>query len=402
MTTATRPCTAASLDRTPPVAVPGVALTSLWGRDAEWQRRLAMVRAARRFLYASTYFYQYDRYGIAYARELLAARRHGVSVWLVIDRFGQQLARTLMTAREQQELERLFAALRDAGVHLQLYHPPGLLQRLVGGGLHIKVQVSEAGEAILTSGNISATSFAQWHEYAVVVRGRLAAELLATLMEAIDRPERADLAVLRRQSRRDAVPDTTYCVAHYPCADPSPLSPFVQSRWNPVTRELVRLIDGAQSRVRITTFYFKPAPELFRALERAALRGVEIEIHHSHRDALTPSDGPWISTTFYYRRCLALGMALHENRRGEHSKIVLVDDRWAAFGTYNLEHAADDRLAEVMVVTGDAAIVGDLHRALDRLRYDPANHRVDPGRLARLPLSVKAKRLALYPLRRWV
>jgi cardiolipin synthase len=224
-------------------------------------------------------------------------------------------------------------------------------------------------------------------------------------MAGIDRPEPAHIVALQGGTPSppgNADLHATYCVAHYPCADPSPLSPLIQTRSNPITDELVRLIDSARHRVRIATFYFKPVKALFHALVRAAQRGVRVEIHHSHRDALSPSDGPWVATTFYYRRCLDLGMVLYENRRGEHAKIVLIDDQWAAFGTYNLEHAAHDRLAEVMLVTGDPAIVTDLHLTLDHRRHDPANRRVDPTHLARLPLSIKAKRLALYPLRRWV
>jgi cardiolipin synthase len=362
-----------------------------------------MVRRARRFLYASTYFYQYDRYGREYATELLAACGRGVDVWLIIDGFGQRLARTLMDREERRRVADLFVALRRAGVHLVIYRAPHRLQRILGAGLHIKVQVADDGEAILASGNISATSFERWNEFAVALRGPIAAQLLEVLMGFIAAPDRSHLDLLRSQNQDRAwLPAATYCVAGCPTDDPSSLSPLVQRRPNPLTAELIRLIDGARRTVRITTFYFKPVPTLFQALERAALRGVAIEIHHSHRRALAPSDAPWVAATYYYRRCLDLGMRLYENRRGEHSKIIIADDRWAAFGTYNLEHAADDRLAEVMVFTGEPATVAELCRFVRRLRRDPDNVAVDPIGLSSLPLAVKAKRLAIYPFRRWV
>ena len=362
-----------------------------------------MVRRARSFLYASTYFYQYDRYGREYAAELLAACARGVSVWLIVDGFGQRIAGTLMTATERRRLAGLFATLRAAGAHLHFYRPPRRLQRFLGAGLHIKVQVSEEGAAILSSGNISSTSFERWNEYAVALRGPIVAQLLEVLMGFIDAPHRSHLEAVRtRPWDESGWPAATYCVAARPSDDPSPLSPLIQAQVNPVTAELVRLIDGARRNLRITTFYFKPAATLFQALERAAQRGVRIEIHHSHRDALPPSDAPWLAATYYYPRCLDLGMAVYENRRGEHSKIVLADDQWAAFGTYNLEHAADDRLAEAMVVTREPPMVAELRRFIARCRRDPQNLSVGPSRLASLPLALKAKRLALYPLRRWV
>jgi len=391
--------------RLPRLEVPAIPFTSLFRRRAEWQRRIAMARDAREFLYASTYFYHYDDYGREYAGELIAAARRGVDTWLVVDGFGQRIARCLMSHEEWQRLGALFTTLRAAGVHLVVYRAPTRLQRLMGGGLHIKVQVSEAGETILSSGNISATSFAQWNEYAMALRGPIAAQLLDLLMAFIERPVRAHLTLLRSAASAAAGPPpspTTYCVAGHPATDPSPLSPIVQVRANPVTRELVRLIDAAQHSLRITSFYFKPAPALFRALERAARRGVKVEIHHSHRDALPESVAPWLAATFYYRRCLDLGMRVYENLHGEHSKIVVADDRWAAFGTYNLEHAADDRLAEVMVITDEPAIVAELIAVLERLAADPDNHPVDRTLLPSLPLALKIKRLAVYPVRRWV
>jgi len=391
--------------RPPRLVVPATPFTSLVRCGAEWQRRIAMVRCAREFLYASTYFYHYDRYGREYAGELIAAASRGVNTWLVVDGFGQCMARALMSRQEWRRLRALFNALRDAGVHLVVYRAPTRLQRLMGGGLHVKVQVSEAGEAILSSGNISATSFTRWHEYAMALRGPLAAQLLDLLMAFIERPVRSHLARLQARAYSATGPPsspTTYCVAGHPAADPSPLSPIVQARVNPVTRELVRLIDAARHTLRITSFYFKPAPVLFRALERAARRGVQVEIHHSHRDALPASVAPWLAATFYYRRCLKLGIRVYENLHGEHSKILVADERWAAFGTYNLEHAADDRLAEVMVITDEPAIVAELVAVLERLAADPENRPVDRTLLPSLPLALKVKRLAVYPVRRWV
>jgi cardiolipin synthase len=384
-----------------PAATP---FTSLHQRDAEWRHRLALVGRARRFLYTSTYFYQADRFGLAYADALLGAARRGVAVWLVVDAFGQRLARSLMGRGERRRLADLFAELRGAGVRLSFYRPRRRLQRLLGGGLHVKVQVGDDGEAILSSGNISATSFARWNEYAMALRGPIAAQLLGVVMGFVERPEPAHLALLedRVGAPSGGTNRATYCVAYHPGDDPSPLSPLVQARPNPVTRELARLVASARRRLRITTFYFKPAPELFRALEGAARRGVAVEIHHSHRDALPPSEAPWLATTYYYRRCLDLGIRLYENRTGEHSKIVVVDDRQAAFGTYNLEHAAHDRLAEAMVVTREPAMVEELGRVVERIARAPENRPVDRTALASLPLGLKAKRLALYPIRRWV
>ena len=56
-----------------------------------------MVREAKRFLYLSTYYIEYDQYGVELLAALLEARRRGVAVNLLVDRFGQRLGGVLMT-----------------------------------------------------------------------------------------------------------------------------------------------------------------------------------------------------------------------------------------------------------------------------------------------------------------
>jgi len=385
----------------PPAAHGVDSFISLTSRAEEWQRRLAMVGAARRFLYLSTYFYHPDRYGREMAEALLAAAARGVDVWLVVDGFGQRLAGALMSRAERAAARRLWPTLEAAGVHVCRYTPRQPLQRLLGGGYHIKVQVSEQGEAIYASGNISATSFTGWNEYAVAVRGPVVRPMVESVMAAIDRPDRSHLDCLGPPVA-DGPPDPIWrYVAHLPCDDPSPVSPF-RHRWpNQVTDALVEMIDRAEKRLAITSFYFKPVEPLLAAVERAARRGVQVEILHSHRDALPASAAPWLAATFTYRRLLAAGVAIFERRGGEHSKIVVVDDREAAVGTYNLEWAAHDRLAESMLLTRDPSIVAELDAVVAAIRAEPTVDRVTPADLAALSLPLKLRRALLYPVRRW-
>ena len=77
--------------------VSATALEPLWNRRLEWARRLQMIRAAREFLYLSTYYIEYDAYGIELLEALAAAQGRGVQVHLLIDAFGQRLGGVLMS-----------------------------------------------------------------------------------------------------------------------------------------------------------------------------------------------------------------------------------------------------------------------------------------------------------------
>lgn len=376
------------------------AFVPLWERTAEWQARLALIEAARSFLYLSTFYLEHDDYGVALLNALRAAQRRGVAVTLVVDAFGQRLGGVLMTAGQRAALNQAFRGLRAEGGVVSIYAPSRRVQRWLGGGQHVKIQVADSGEAIFGSSNITKSSFAAWNEYAVAVRGPVAAELLESLGAIGATVDPAHLAHLRAQ--HDAAP-ADLALDYWFC-NPNPgqgwRGPFGWRGVNEVTARMIDMLETARVSVRITSFYFKPVAPLFDAVVRAARRGVSVEVFHSHRDALPATDLAWIAAAATYPRLLEAGVHTYENRHGEHSKLVLVDDAWAAFGSYNFEDAAHDRLAEAMLASRDARAVAPVAAIFDELRAHPDNLRVTPASVAQWPAQVRT-RVARYGRFKW-
>jgi cardiolipin synthase A/B len=181
-----------------------------------------------------------------------------------------------------------------------------------------------------------------------------------------------------------------------------PLGPLGWRGPNIVTDRLAQMIAAARTSIAMTSFFFKPVEPLLAALIDAARRGVRVEVHHSHRDALPATELAWIAAAAHYRRLLDAGVRVFENRHGEHSKIVLIDDCFVAFGSYNFEHAAHDRLAEAMLASRDPRATEPALAVFDQLRQHPDNARVTPQSVSALPTRLKAKRLVLGPLKRWM
>ena len=378
------------------------AFVPLWNRAAEWERRLAMIRDAQSFLYLSTFYIEYDAYG----RELLAAlhdaQRGGVAVNLLIDSFGQRLGGVLMTAPQRANLERELSALRAAGGIVTTYRPPRLLQRVLGGGQHVKIQVSDAGDAIFGSSNITKSSFDGWNEYSVAVRGPVVHTLLESYRAIGGSVEPTHLDQLERAAPGETATlslDYWFC---NPNTSQGLLGPIAWRGPNEVTDHLVQMLDTARSEVLVTSFYFKPIGSLMDALLRAARRGVRVEVHHSHRDALAATDLAWIAAAVNYPRLLEAGVSLYENTHGEHSKIVVVDRAWAAFGTYNFEDAAHDRLAEAMLATRHRGAVDPALDIFDDLRRHPHNTRVTSESFDQLPARVKTRIARYGRFKRWM
>lgn len=388
-------------------------LRPLWDRANEWACRLEMIREAREFLYLSTFYLEYDSYGVELLAALRNAQQRGVAVNLLIDGFGQLLGGVLMTADQKQALEKQLDGLSAAGAVVTTYRPQHFLQRRLGGGQHVKIQVSEAGEAIFGSSNVTQSSFEGWNEYSVSLGGPIAQALLASYREIgglvadshLDRLREVSEAAAGASDREPIALDYWLCNPNHHQGWLGPLA----RRWrsgrpgeNLVTDRMVTMIESARESIELTSFFFKPIPKLLSALLDAVARGVRIEIHHSHRDALPATDLAWIAAATGYERLLKAGIEIFENRHGEHSKIVLVDRAWVAFGSYNFEDAAHDRLAEAMLATRDARAVEPAVAIFEELRRDRDNLRVTSESLRDLPKRVR-RRLALFGrFKRWM
>lgn len=379
------------------------ALVPLWDRAAEWERRLAMIRDAQSFLYLSTFYIELDARGTAALDALLAAQRRGVAVNLLIDGFGQRLGGVLMSRETRAALAARLQALRAAGAVVTFYRPAFRLQRWLGGGQHVKIQVSEAGEAIFGSSNLTESSFDGWNEYSVALRGPVTATLLESYRAIGGHVEPAHLVRLRAMPEREPEPSI---VLDYWLCNPNPLQgPLGPLGWrgrNEVTERLIDAIDAARASVCVSSFYFKPVEALLSAFIRAARRGVQVEVFHSHRNALPQTDLAWIAAAVSYDRLMEAGVTIWENRHGEHSKIVTIDGTWAAFGSYNFEDAAHDRLAEAMLVSRDPRAVEPTLAIFDGLRRDPDNAVVSAAAMATLPRRVAVKRRLFGPFKRWM
>ena len=382
--------------------VNATALVPLWDRAAEWTHRLAMIRAARSFLCLSTFYLEYDSYGAELLDALDEAQARGVAVNLLIDGFGQMLGGVLMSPQTRAELSARLDTLGRAGAVVTFYRPHHRMQRLLGGGQHFKIQVSDAGEAIFGSSNVSHSSFDCWNEYSVALRGAITATLLESYQHIGGSVSAAHLDHVRALAdageNRIAL-DYWFCNPNLLQGVAGPLG------WrghNSVTDRLIEMIESARTSIAITSFYFKPVSSLVDAIVAAARRGVRVDVFHSHRDALPATELAWIASAAHYSRLLGAGVRVWENRHGEHSKIILVDDAYAAFGGYNFEHAAHDRLAEAMLASRDATAVAPVREIFEQLAQDEDNVRVTADLLRALPTRLHVKRTLLSPFKRWM
>jgi len=105
--------------------------------------------------------------------------------------------------------------------------------------------------------------------------------------------------------------------------------------WHSVEQLVVAAINGASTRVRITTPYFIPDEPLFTTLVSAALRGVDVQVLVPRR---SDSELVLAASRSYFDELLSAGVRLYEYLPTMlHAKTMTIDGRLAFVGTANMD-----------------------------------------------------------------
>ncbi len=126
----------------------------------------------------------------------------------------------------------------------------------------------------------------------------------------------------------------------------------------------VHAINSARQRVWITSPYFVPDPPVIRALQLAALRGVDVRIMLPQKpDHLLV----YLSAFSYLGEMERSNVRIFRYQPGFlHQKVMLVDDDGAVVGTANLDNRSFHLNFEIMVLVSDLAFAGAVARMLER------------------------------------
>lgn len=137
----------------------------------------------------------------------------------------------------------------------------------------------------------------------------------------------------------------------------------------------------AKQRLWIASPYFVPDSGLLDALRLARLRGVDVRLLTLHQPDHFLS---FHASRYYWGDLLACGGQVYQYARGMmHSKLIIVDDRWATVGTANLDNRSLRLNFEVNCLIYSHELIEELARQflVDASYAIP----VDPQEFARRP-----------------
>lgn len=307
--------------------LPGNRVTLLVDGPASFAALAGAIRSARTRIDMETYEFD-DTAGSEFADLLLAARRRGVEVNLIYDAWG-----ALGTPAA------LFGRLRQGGVRVLEYNPLAPNARVpvdVNARDHRKLLCVDGKVAITGGVNISRVyrngpgqpaadpNDEAWRDTDVRIEGPVVAQF-----------ERYFLQTWRQQ-KGPALTEPP------PAPPPIPGGMRVQAidgapeNGQPlIYRTLLAAITLSRTSVHLTTGFFVPTPEMMRALERAAQRGVDVELIVPGRST---SAAAVAAGRAKYEDLLEAGVKLHEFQgRILHAKTAVIDGAWSAVGSSNLD-----------------------------------------------------------------
>lgn len=349
---------------------PGNSVTLYGETHDAFAGLLSAIEAARHHVHLEYFILRDDETGQQLLGLLAQKAKQGVEVRLIYDAMGCLHLK-----------KRALRPLCDAGAKVAVFLPLNPVRSLIRVTLrnHRKITVVDGRVAFTGGMNIGdeylgkSKGLGYWRDSFVRVEGPAASQLQRVFCE--------DWEFATKEVLRGAT--------YFP--DPGPAGPDdVQvaasgpdQEVNTIREIYFAAILAARQRVWIATPYVVPDAGLFDALRLARHRSVDVRVLSLNRADHYLS---YYAGRYYGAEMAAMGVKVYRYKKGMmHSKVVLVDGRWAMVGSANFDNRSLHLNFEVGCALHSPALVGQLEAAYEHDLESSAP--LDQGYLARRTLT---------------
>lgn len=318
---------------------------------------LEAIRAAQESVYLSSYIFTPDEIGLEFVRELIAAADRGVDVRILIDAFGELYSRDRVRHKFRRTKVKAISFLPPRLLHsfyfnLRNHRKLLIVDNRVGftGGINIRERhmVGAAQDAIRVTD----------------IHFRLQGPICAQLRDAF--MEDWHYATKEKRVPRDwpRPPEKGSACCRGISAGPN--EPHEKLNWI-----LIGALSCARSHIRIMTPYFIPSRAQLAAINAAALRGVRVEI-------LLPGQNnlpfvAWAANAYLFEVLEHNTHVYFQPPPFVHSKLLLIDDKYALIGSANIDPRSLRLNFEFNVEVFDQQTVSELCQHFDQCRDQSKN-----------------------------
>lgn len=309
--------------------------------DTAFPRMMADVDAATDHVHVSFYIFNNDPQGNELADHLIAAKRRGCDVRVMVDGIGSQLVNPLSANHA------LFEKLAQAGVEIRQNPVVDVTRdaQVLNHPDHRKLVIVD-GKVGYTGGmNMAAHYRSAYHDVLVRAEGDVVKQMQSEWQTAwlrLGGTLPGDDATFRRRYYPEvAAVGTTRITAiqAIPGENAAILAMYLQR------------IDGASKTIRIENPYCTN-PDVQNALIRAAKRGVDVTV-------ILPGESDHafshLAAAQKYPEMISAGVKLYEYPGFNHDKVMVVDDAFTTVGSSNLDDVALFHISELNLNVEDAA-----------------------------------------------
>ena len=281
------------------------------------------IEDAKEYIHVQYFIIEHDEVGIQLLEALMKKAREGVQVRLLYDYIGSFYMRP-----------KLLRQMRESGIEVHPFLEVTLANMAfrVNWRNHRKIVVIDGEVGYVGGMNIAnryITGDKRWKPWRDT-HLRISGEAVAAMQYSF--------AIDWNFTTRKLLTSPTL---HYqePPASSDYLVQMMGSgptnRWNNISFVFFKAITLAKNRIYVQTPYFLPSDSLLKALQSAALAGVDVRLMLPRK---TDSVLLRLATGSYIKECLQSGMKIYFYDDGMmHAKVVLVDDEFVTTGSTNFD-----------------------------------------------------------------
>ncbi|MEZ5669191.1 MAG: cardiolipin synthase [Alphaproteobacteria bacterium] len=317
--------------------------------EATYDRMIAAIEAAEDYVLLQSYIVRADTAGLRFRDALVARAAAGVRVHFLFDEIG--------SVRLPNGYLR---TLRQAGIHVTGFKTARRLgtRWQINFRNHRKVLVVDGRTAFLGGLNIGDEYLGRnrrlgaWRDTHLRLTGPSVQMVQLAFAEDWFWAEQ-ELPQLRWDAAPNPQGGATATVVRTGPADENPACELLH----------VEAFAAANRRLWIAVGYFVPDEPVMLALQRAALRGVDVRVLIPRK---SDSRLAWIASFNYLPALMQAGVKVFHYTEGTmHQKVMLIDDRLAGVGSCNLDNRSLHINFEITALVADLAFAGDIERMLE-------------------------------------
>ena len=308
-----------------------------------WESMLADCSAARESIDIEQYIFNDDAIGRRFFEILKKKNGEGVSIRILRDAVGSF---GFLNSKSEH-------ALAAAGIAIKFFNPikPWRIGNVSSWFLRDHRKILLVDRTIAHTGGVAIDShMADWRDTNVRMTGHVVGEVQKSFDQMWIAAPRHKFFKFKPTVREG---ENFLFLAN---------SPRLHGRY--IYHDLRRTIRNAKNYIYLTTPYFVPSVLLFTALQRAALRGVDVRVLIPERLDVRIAD---IASGSYVLLALHAGIKIYryDGKKILHIKTGVIDDAWGSIGSANIDNLSLLLNFEGNIKSSDPDFIAELKRQFE-------------------------------------